>query len=126
VGKAILVIDDENSVGALLRFSLRHKGYSVEVAESAAAGLEKAKGARFDLVILDVALPAIDGVEACQLLKTMPAYAETPVIMISSRSDSVTVDRARRAGAAEYLVKPFTFLQLERTIEDLLSGSFFP
>jgi two-component system alkaline phosphatase synthesis response regulator PhoP len=124
MSKHVLVIDDENSVGTLLRFNLRQKGYTVEIAESAAEGLEKAQGRCFDLVILDVALPGIDGIEACQLLKGMENYAETPVIMISSRSDSVTIDKARRAGAADYLVKPFTFEELQRRIQDQLIRPF--
>jgi DNA-binding response OmpR family regulator len=124
MGRRVLVVDDENSVGTLLRFTLRQKGYRVEIAESAAQGLEKARAGSFDLVILDVALPGIDGIEACQLLKSMEAYAETPIIMISSRSDSVTIEKARLAGAADYLVKPFTFEELQRRIEDQLSRPF--
>jgi len=122
--KHVLVVDDENSVGTLLRFTLRQKGYTVEIAESAAQGLDKARTRPFDLVILDVALPGIDGIEACRLLKSMEAYTETPIIMISSRSDSVTIEKARLAGAADYLVKPFTFEELQRRIEDQLSRPF--
>ena len=124
MGKAVLVIDDENSVGRLLRFNLRQKGYTVEIAETAAEGLAKAQGGAFDLVILDVALPGTDGIEACQLLKNLEQYRETPVIMISSRSDSVTIEKARRAGAADYLVKPFTFEELQRRIQDQLARPF--
>ena len=124
MGKAVLVIDDENSVGRLLRFNLRQKGYTVEIAETAAEGLAKAQAGAFDLVILDVALPGTDGIEACQLLKNLEQYRETPVIMISSRSDSVTIEKARRAGAADYLVKPFTFEELQRRIQDQLARPF--
>ena len=124
MGKAVLVIDDDNSVGTLLRFNLRQKGYRVENAETAAEGLAKAQAQAFDLVILDVALPGTDGIEACQLLKNMQQYSQTPVIMISSRSDSVTIEKARRAGAADYLVKPFTFEELQRRIEDHLARPF--
>jgi DNA-binding response OmpR family regulator len=124
MGGRVLVVDDENSVGTLLRFTLRQKGYTVEIAESAAKGLEKAGADCFALVILDVALPGIDGIEACELLRSQEAYAETPIIMISSRSDSVTMEKARRAGASDYLVKPFTFEELQRRIEDQLSRPF--
>jgi two-component system alkaline phosphatase synthesis response regulator PhoP len=122
--RAVLVIDDENSVGTLLRFNLRQKGYKVEIAETAAEGLAKAEARHFDLIILDVAMPGTDGIEACQILKSMNQYAETPVIMISSRSDSVTIQKARRAGASDYLVKPFTFEELQRRIEDQLARPF--
>ena len=125
MARDVLVIDDESSVGTLLRFNLRQRGFNVEIAANAAEGYKKAQGRNFDLIILDVALPGIDGIEACSLLKDLDSYEETPVIMISSRSDSVTIDQARRAGAAEYLVKPFTFEQLLDRIEDQLSRPYF-
>ncbi|MBN2552027.1 MAG: response regulator [Spirochaetales bacterium] len=120
----VLVIDDESSVGTLLRFNLRQKGFEVETAASAAEGYAKARAKRFDLIILDVALPGVDGIEACSLLKNLEDYEDTPIIMISSRSDSVTIDKARRAGAADYLVKPFTFEQLLDRMEDQLSRPY--
>ena len=121
----VLVIDDESSVGTLLRFNLRQRGFNVETAANAAEGYAKAQSKCFDLIILDVALPGIDGIEACSLLKNLDQYEETPVIMISSRSDSVTMDQARRAGAVDYLVKPFTFEELLNRIEDQLSRPYF-
>jgi two-component system alkaline phosphatase synthesis response regulator PhoP len=121
----VLVIDDESSVGTLLRFNLRQRGFDVETAASAAEGYTKARDRHFDLIILDVALPGIDGIEACSMLKSLEDYYEIPVIMISSRSDSVTIAQARRAGAADYLVKPFTFQELLTRIEDQLSRPYF-
>jgi DNA-binding response OmpR family regulator len=59
------------------------------------------------------------------MLKNLEDYEEIPVIMISSRSDSVTIDQAHRAGAADYLVKPFTFQELLNRIEDQLSRPYF-
>jgi DNA-binding response OmpR family regulator len=120
----VLVVDDESSVGTLLRFNLRQRGFDVDTAASAAEGYTKAQAKRFDLIILDVALPGIDGIEACSMLKNLEDYEETPVIMISSRSDSVTIDQALRAGAADYLVKPFTFQELLNRIEDQLSRPY--
>jgi len=125
MSRDVLVIDDESSVGTLLRFNLRQRGFNVETAANAAEGYAKAQANSFDLIILDVALPGIDGIEACSLLKNLDDYVETPVIMISSRSDSVTIDQARRAGAADYLVKPFTFTELLNRIEDQLSRPYF-
>jgi len=125
MSRDVLVIDDESSVGTLLRFNLRQRGFNVETAANATEGYAKAQAKSFDLIILDVALPGIDGIEACSLLKNLDNYEETPVIMISSRSDSVTMDQARRAGAADYLVKPFTFTELLNRIEDQLSRPYF-
>ncbi len=125
MSRDVLVIDDESSVGTLLRFNLRQRGFHVETAANAAEGYAKAQARSFGLIILDVALPGIDGIEACSLLKNLDDYEETPVIMISSRSDSVTKDQAKRAGAADYLVKPFTFAELLNRIEDQLSRPYF-
>ncbi len=125
MSRDVLVIDDESSVGTLLRFNLQQRGFDVETAANAAEGYAKAQTKSFDLIILDVALPGIGGIEACSLLKNLDDYEETPVIMISSRSDSVTMDQARRAGAADYLVKPFTFTELLDRIEDQLSRPYF-
>ncbi len=124
VVRSVLVIDDESSVGTLLRINLRQKGYSVETAACGSEGVALARRKRFDLVILDVALPGIDGIETCQLLKGLEGYQEVPVIMISSRTDSVTIDQARRAGASDYLTKPFTFDQLLDRAVDLLSRPY--
>jgi two-component system alkaline phosphatase synthesis response regulator PhoP len=121
----VLVVDDESSVGTLLRFNLRQNGFDVETAANAAEGYAKAQAKPFDLVILDVALPGIDGIEACSMIKKLEDYEDTPIIMISSRSDSVTMDQARRAGAVDYLVKPFTFQELQSRIEDQLSRPYF-
>ena len=85
MSRDVLVIDDESSVGTLLRFNLRQRGFNVETAANAAEGYTKAQANSFDLIILDVALPGIDGIEACSLLKNLDDYEETPVIMISSR-----------------------------------------
>jgi len=125
MARDVLVIDDESSVGTLLRFNLCRRGFEVDTAASAAEGYSKAKDKNFDLIILDVALPVIDGIEACSMLKNLDDYEETPVIMISSRSDSVTMEQARRAGAADYLVKPFTFDELLDRIEDQFSRPYF-
>jgi DNA-binding response OmpR family regulator len=123
--RRVLVIDDESSVGMLLGFNLRRKGFAVDTAASAAEGYAKARAGRFDLIILDVALPGIDGIEACSMLKDLEGYRQTPIIMISSRSDPATIEQARRAGAADYMVKPFTFEQLLERIDDQLSRPYF-
>ena len=124
MGKSVLVIDDESSVGTLLKINLRQKGFNVETAESGAEGILKAEKKHFDLIILDVALPGMDGIEICQTLKELDRYSVVPIVMISSRSDSVTMEKAKLAGAAEYMVKPFTFEDLIYRVEDLLARPY--
>jgi two-component system alkaline phosphatase synthesis response regulator PhoP len=123
--KSILIIDDESSVSTLLDISITRHGFQAETALSGSEGIRKARQQRFDLIILDVALPGMDGIEICQALRELEGYAETPIIMISSRADSVTRQKARQAGASEYLVKPFTSETLLRRVEDYMSRPFF-
>jgi DNA-binding response OmpR family regulator len=123
--KSILIIDDETSVGTLLDISISQRGFRVETALSGSEGIQKARRESFDLIILDVALPGMDGIEICQTLRETEGYEETPIIMISSRADSVTRQKASRAGANEYLVKPFTSETLLRQVEEQLSRPYF-
>ena len=119
----VLIVDNEPSVGMLLRIGLQEKGFQAETVESAAEALARAAAQRFDLLILDVALPAMSGIELCRALRGQPSYEETPILMISSRSDSLTLEAAQEAGASDYLFKPFTFQDLLRRVEDLLGRS---
>jgi two-component system, OmpR family, alkaline phosphatase synthesis response regulator PhoP len=122
--KRVLIIDDEPSVGTLIKINLKGKGFAVETAESGAEGIRRAEAERFDLVILDVALPGMNGIEVCRALRELESYGDTPIVMISSRSDSLTITSAREAGASDYLPKPFTFAELIGRIEDLLLRPF--
>jgi len=123
--KSILIIDDETSVGTLLDISISQRGFRVKTALSGSEGIQKARQESFDLIILDVALPGMDGIEICQTLRETEGYEETPIIMISSRADSVTRQKASRAGASEYLVKPFTSEALLRQVEEQLARPYF-
>lgn len=123
--KKIIIIDDEPSVGTLLKINLKQKGYSVATAESGVEGIAKAEAEQFDLIILDVALPGMNGIEICQTFRKIKNYLEVPIVMISSRSDNLTIEQTRCAGASDYLVKPFTFEELIQKIEDHLARPYF-
>jgi DNA-binding response OmpR family regulator len=123
--KSILIIDDETSVGTLLDISISRHGFRVETALTGSEGIRKARQHTYDLIILDVALPGMDGIEICQTLREIDCYRETPIIMISSRADSVTRQMARQAGANEYMVKPFTSETLLHRVEEYMARPFF-
>lgn len=123
--KKIIIIDDEPSVGTLLKINLKQKGYSVATAESGVEGIAKAEAEQFDLIILDVALPGMNGIEICRAFREIKDYLEVPIVMISSRSDNLTIEQTRRAGASDYLVKPFAFEELIQKIEDHLARPYF-
>ncbi|HEB11396.1 MAG TPA: response regulator transcription factor, partial [Spirochaetales bacterium] len=87
----ILIIDDEPSVGTLLKINLKQKGYSVATAESGVEAIAKAEAEQFNLIILDVALPGMNGIEICRSFREIKNYLEVPIVMISSRSDNLTI-----------------------------------
>ena len=120
--KNVLVIDDERTVGMILRFNLKHTGYNVFTAINSAEGIEIAKRDRIDIFILDVSIPGMNGIEICRYLRSMREYRNTPILMISSHSDDKTRNSAREAGASRYITKPFTFDELSAEIESLLAS----
>ncbi|MBF8266561.1 MAG: cusR [Dehalococcoidia bacterium] len=113
----ILVIDDDPAVTDFLRRGLSYEGYAVDVASGGRAGLDLAREQPPDLVVLDVMMPGMDGMEVCQRLK---AGGNVPVLMLTAK-DAVS-DRVRglETGADDYLVKPFAFEELVARIHTLL------
>ena len=116
----VLVIDDESSVGTLLRFNLRQKGFDVDTAASAAEGYAKAQAEPFDLVILDVALPGIDGIE--MLKKVKSTRPEIEVIVLTGHGSEENADEGIRLGAFDYLMKPLDSDRLLLSVRNALAA----
>jgi DNA-binding response OmpR family regulator len=114
----ILVVEDEPRLRELLARNLTREGYSVEAVGDGAEGFERAKAAQFDLMVLDVMLPTMSGLEICMRLKRLKVA--TPILLLTAR-DSVD-DRVAGldAGADDYLVKPFAFVELAARLRALL------
>jgi two-component system, OmpR family, copper resistance phosphate regulon response regulator CusR len=106
----ILVIEDEPRILDFLRAGLEGEGFVVEAAEDGAAGLRLALSGAYDLVILDLLLPRIDGLRLLTELRR--ADVDTPVLILSARSDLATKLRGFDLGADDYLAKPFSFDEL--------------
>jgi two-component system response regulator MprA len=113
----VLVVDDDAAISASLRRALLYEGYAVTVAADGHAGLRRAQSDSPDLVILDVMLPGIDGVEVCRRIRVDD---DVPVLMLTARD--ATADRVAGldSGADDYLVKPFAYEELLARVRALL------
>jgi CheY-like chemotaxis protein len=117
VGARILVVDDDASIARMLRAHLRHEGYKVEMAHDGSAGLEIAQRWKPHLILLDVALPEMDGFEVCRHLRNLDGLAEVPVIMVTARAQILDKAEGFAAGADDYVVKPFNLVEVSMRVE---------
>jgi two-component system KDP operon response regulator KdpE len=113
----LLLIEDDLAIRTTLMRSLRERGHAVAAAHTAIVGLQTALTERPDLVVLDLGLPDLDGLE---LLRMLRAVSQVPVIVATARDDETEIVRALDAGGDDYLVKPFTAAQLEARIRAVL------
>lgn len=116
----ILVVDDEADTVELVSFNLRNAGFDTSHAEDGAEALKKAKAAAPDLIILDVMLPEVDGLEVCKLLRRDPATARIPVLMLTAKAGEIDRVLGLELGANDYLTKPFSPRELVLRVKNLL------
>jgi two-component system alkaline phosphatase synthesis response regulator PhoP len=117
----ILVVEDNHDLAYGLRNNLEIEGYEVEVAEDGQAGLEVARRASPDLVILDLMLPELDGFRVLKALRA--ASTDPPVLVLTARGEEADKVRALRMGADDYVTKPFGLLELLARVEAVLRRS---
>jgi two-component system response regulator MprA len=115
--RRILVVDDDPMVATTVQRVLRPEGYDVDVALGGAQALEQARAHRPDLVVLDLMMPGIDGLEVCRQLR---ANGNLPILMLTARSGTADRVRGLDTGADDYLVKPFAYAELLARVRALL------
>lgn len=113
----ILVVDDEKLLVKGIKFNLENEGYEVECAYDGAAAVELAKNGRFDLIILDVMMPEMDGLTACTKIRE---FSQVPIIMLTAKTEDIDKLMGFDHGADDYLTKPFNILELKARIRALL------
>ena len=118
VNGKVLVIEDDMAMAAALRHGFESESYDVTVAENGAVGLEQATKERRDLVILDLMMPKIDGLNVCKRLRS--AGNKVPIIMLTARSQEIDKIVGLRLGADDYVTKPFSFMELVARAEAIL------
>ena len=113
----ILVVDDEKVLVKGIKFNLQSEGYQVETAYDGEAAVELARSGAFDLIILDLMMPKIDGLQACMRIRE---FSNVPVIMLTARSEDADKIVGFECGADDYITKPFNILELKARVRALL------
>ncbi|MBW1705941.1 MAG: response regulator transcription factor, partial [Deltaproteobacteria bacterium] len=117
IGATILVVDDDKDIVQTIKGNLELDGYVVLCAYDGRSGLDMAKTHRPDLIILDLNLPDIDGIKACQIIRR---EFDFPIIMLTARDGVSDMVLGLECGADDYMVKPFNFLELSARIKAIL------
>jgi two-component system chemotaxis response regulator CheY len=121
--KRILTVDDSSSVRKLVEFTLKAKGFQVGSASDGLEALEIIAQESFDCIILDINMPKMDGLEFLETIRNDHAFAEIPVIILTTEGQDKDKDRAVALGATAYIVKPFKPTQLLGLVEKILPNS---
>ncbi len=116
----ILIVDDEPDIREMVSYNLEKEGFMVFTAENGLIGLEMAKKENPDLIILDVMMPEMDGMEVCQELREQPKFADTVITFLSARSEDYSQIAGFESGADEYFLKPIRPKLLVTKIKALL------
>ena len=116
----ILVVDDERVLVKGIKFNLENEGYQVQVGYDGEEAVELAREGRFDLIILDLMMPKIDGLQACMRIRE---FSNVPVIMLTARSEDTDKIIGFECGADDYITKPFNILELKARVRALLRRS---
>jgi two-component system phosphate regulon response regulator PhoB len=104
----ILVVEDEEDIRELLRYNLSKEGYQVSGAASGEGALKTARILQPDLMILDLMLPGVDGLEVCRLLKRDPRTQHLPIVMLTAKGEEADIVTGLELGADDYITKPFS------------------
>lgn len=116
----ILVVDDEKDIVELVQYNLEKEGYSISCAYSGEECLETVKTELPDLIILDLMLPEIDGIEACKFLKNNPQTSHIPIIMLTAKGEEADIVLGLELGADDYITKPFKIRELLARVKAVL------
>ena len=107
-GQQILVVEDEEDILEVITYNLTNEGYRVAGVTSGEDGLKAAKNAPPNLIVLDLMLPGIDGLEVCKILKHDDRTAHTPIVMLTAKGEETDIVTGLELGADDYITKPFS------------------
>jgi DNA-binding response OmpR family regulator len=120
MAEKILIVEDERNIASFVSMYLKNARYTVEIARDGAEALQKAENAKPDLVVLDLMLPDIDGLEVCRQIRSS---SDVPILMLTARDDDIDKIVGLEVGADDYLTKPFNPRELVARIKSILRRS---
>ena len=118
--KQVMIVDDEMAARTLIGITLERDGFTVIRAKNASEALQLISDKHPDLVILDVMMPGMSGIELCKMIRARPEAATLPILMLSARSNMETIVRGMDAGATDYLPKPIYNHDLTAKVRTML------
>ncbi|MCP3025464.1 response regulator transcription factor [Halobacillus sp. A5] len=118
MNQKILIVDDEESIVTLLKYNIDQAGYDTDVAYTGSDALEKASSTTYDMIVLDVMLPGMDGMEVCKQLRQK--QVQTPILMLTAKDDEFDKVLGLELGADDYLTKPFSPREVVARIKAIL------
>ena len=119
----ILVVDDESDVTELLQYRLEQEGYRVATLNSPLASIAKVREFEPDLMLLDIMMPDLSGLQLCRIVRADPSIKDTPIIFLSARGEVEDRIKGLEAGAEDYISKPFDTNELLLRVSKMLSRS---
>jgi diguanylate cyclase (GGDEF)-like protein len=119
----LLIVDDDRMLSGMAAKTLRHAGFVVNVADSGEAALERFAEQSYDLVLLDVMMPGLDGYEVCQRMRAMPRGARVPILILTGLNDTGSIENAYLHGATDFITKPINWTLLSHRVRYALRAS---
>lgn len=116
-----LVVDDDADIRELVAFKLEQLGFEVLTAADGEEGLRLAEEVRPEIVLLDIMMPKLSGIDVCRRLREQPSTAATPVILLTAKAQEADVERGFAVGADDYIVKPFSLRELSSRVQVLMA-----
>lgn len=117
---SILIVEDEPEIAGLMRFHVEREGYHARVVHSGRLALSAVESSRPDLILLDLMLPDIDGLEVCRRLKWQPETRDIPILMVSAKGEEADIVAGIELGADDYVTKPFSPKVLMARVRNIL------
>ncbi len=122
MGKKILIADDNENIREALTYLLEDEGYKIRLAKDGADALKQTRELRPDILFLDIMMPVMNGYDVCRAIKTDPELKDIYVIMLTAKGQVAEQERGKDAGANEYIVKPFSPMEILSKVKTILGA----